>query len=322
MKYIETKIFTTSQGTEPVMALLLSYGIENISVDDPRDVRELIIKKDNKEWDYIDTSLIKGEDEAIVIFYIENTESGKNLLNEIKIEVMKLKSDEMYGNYGENVDFGRMYMESNPLSDDWKNKWKEGIHPFKITENIVIKPTWEEYIKKDDEIIIEIDPGMAFGTGSHETTGSCAILLEKYIKKDDDVLDIGTGSGILAIIASLRGAKNVDAYDIDSTAIEVAKANLNVNKISAGVNVAEKDILKTELAKAYDIIVSNLTSRIIKSMIPTVAKALKGNGKVILSGMLKEEKVKMQKFFADSGLSILDEITDGDWYTVLLEKQR
>lgn len=318
MKYTETRIYTTSQGAEPVMALLMSHGIENISVDDPQDIRELIMTKDNKDWDFINPKLIKGEDEAVITIYTEHTSQDEKLLQQIKLDLMKLKSEEMYGSFGENADFGRMYVESVPLDDDWKDRWKEGIKPFKITESIVIKPTWENYEMNIDELVIEIDPGMAFGTGSHETTKSCATFLEKVIKNGDSVLDIGTGSGILSIVAEKCGASKVDAYEIDSVAVEVAKKNIELNNIENGINVIEADILKEQINDKYDIIVSNLTSGIIIKMLPQVKKSFKDNGHIILSGMLYEEKPKMVKAFEENNLSVKDEIIDGEWYTVLI----
>jgi ribosomal protein L11 methyltransferase len=209
-------------------------------------------------------------------------------------------------------------MDSNPLGDDWKDLWKKDIHPFAITENIVIKPTWEDYSPKTDELVIEIDPGMAFGTGSHETTRGCVQLLAQNIKDGHDVLDIGTGSGILAMVSVLCGAKRVDACDIDAVAIEVAEENLKSNKLEDRINLSITDILKNEIKEKYHIVVSNLTSGIIIEMLPHVRKLLQNDGKIILSGMLLEEKDRMIEVFSQNALSVNEEIIDGEWYTVLL----
>ena len=319
MKYSENKIITTSQGTEPIMALLISHGIENITVDDPRDVRELILEKDKNEWDYIDPSIIKGSNDAVIIFYTEDSESGENLLTRIKTDIKKLKQDEINGHYGNDTDFGKMSIESNMLDDSWKDEWKKGIKPFKMTDSIVIKPSWEDYEQKINELVIEIDPGMAFGTGSHETTKSCAAFLEQTIKKGDDVLDIGTGSGLLSIVSHICGAKKVDGFDIDDVPVEVAKANLEMNNIKQGVNIYNGDVLDIEIVKKYDIIVSNLTSGIIIKMLPTVKSALRDNGSLILSGMLVEERDMMMSHFKENKFTVKTEIKDNEWYTVLLK---
>lgn len=315
-KYTETKIFTTSQGAEPVIALLISFGINNVSVDDPQDVRELIISKEDSRWDFIDPKLLEGDDEAIITFYTEDNKEGNALLQQIKLDLMKLKSDEMYGAYGEDSDFGRMYVESAPLKDGWQDEWKKYFKPFKITDNIVIKPSWEDYEMKIDELIIELDPGIAFGSGSHETTKSCAMLLEETIKPGDAVLDIGTGSGILTIIASKCEAGKVDAYEIDGEAVEVAQNNFELNSISDDVAVFEADILEEKIEDKYDIIVANLTSGLIKRIVPVIKNSLKEGGHIILSGMLREEKDTMEKFFSDNNLRVNKQITDGEWYTV------
>ena len=320
MKYIENRIFTSSQGTEPITAFLLLNGIDNISVEDPMDIREILKNKDNIKWDFIDESLLDDDAETVVTFYSEDNDSGERLLENIKIELMKLKSDEMYGVYGEGTNFGRLYMESVELDDEWKDEWKKNLHPFSITDRIIIKPTWEEYNGKNDEQVIEIDPGMAFGTGTHETTNSCAGLLEQTIQQGDDILDIGTGTGILALIAMVSGAEHVDAYDVDPDAIKVAQNNIAINGFRGRIDVLESDILNADISNKYEIIVGNLTSGIIIRMLNTVKDALKYRGKLILSGMLAEEKTKMDAVFSEEGLHIEEEIIDGDWYTVLLVK--
>lgn len=317
-KFIETKIFTTSQGAEPVMALLISHDIDNVSVDDPQDIRELIISKEENGWDFIEPSLLEGEDEAVITFYTEDNDKNNQLLQQVKLDIMKLKSDEMYGTFGDNIDFGRMYVESSPLKDGWQDEWKKYFKPFKMTDSIVVKPSWEDYEMNIDELLIEIDPGVAFGTGSHETTKTCAIMLEQTIKPADSVLDIGTGSGILAIVASKCEAGKVDAYEIDGAAVEVAQKNMELNNISEGVAIFEADILEEKIEEKYDIIMANLTSGLIIKIIPVMIKALKEGGSIILSGMLAEEKPKMLKCFDDNNLTVKEEIIDGEWYTVKL----
>ncbi len=195
MKFIEVKIYTSHQGVEPLTAMLMEKGISGVVVDDPQDAEELLDKKNEYEWDYIDRSLLENQEkEPVVSVLFEDTEEGRRQVQELKISVMMLKSKEMEGVFGWDADLGRLYAEDRVVDDeDWKDKWKEYFKPAKVTETLVVKPTWETYEKTGSEKVIELDPGMAFGTGTHETTTMCMELMEHYLKEGQSVLDIGCG---------------------------------------------------------------------------------------------------------------------------------
>ena len=196
MKYIEFKVHASRQGIEQVTAMLMSKGIYEISIDDPADMEDILNKKNEYGWDYIDDGLktdLGREPSAAV--YFEDTPENRQKVQDLKIEVMKLKDSEIEGRFGSEADLGRLYAEDNIVDDnDWKDKWKEFFKPSRVTDRIVVKPTWEDYQKEGDELVLEIDPGMAFGTGTHETTSLCMKLMEKYLGDDAaerKVLDVG-----------------------------------------------------------------------------------------------------------------------------------
>ena len=184
MKYYQVTIYTSHEGIEPVSAVLMEYGFDSIVVDDPADVDDILNKKEEYEWDYIDPSVFNNKDkEPTITIYFEDTKISAIHIRELTKIVNAIKGAVKGGMYGPSADFGRLDVETVIVNDDdWKDKWKEFFKPSKITDTLVVKPTWEEYTPAEGEQVIEIDPGMAFGTGTHETTTLCMRLLEKYLK--------------------------------------------------------------------------------------------------------------------------------------------
>ena len=242
MKYIELKIHASRQGIEAVLPLLMGYGVESVSVDDPADLDTIMDKENPYEWDYIDESLNRHPDrEPVLSVWLDDTDENREIVQNIKIDILKLKAEEQYLTFGPDADFGRLYVESETVDDEaWKDKWKEYFKPAKITDRIVVKPTWEDYDAKAGELVLEIDPGTAFGTGTHETTSLCMKLLEKYAANCDSegtgnvrVIDVGCGSGILSVAAALLGCKYVLGTEIDSEAVQIARENVALNGVAS-----------------------------------------------------------------------------------------
>jgi ribosomal protein L11 methyltransferase len=229
-----------------------------------------------------------------------------------------LKADEEYGEYGVNADFGRLYAESEPLTDEWKDAWKEGFKTFRVSDSIVVRPAWDTDDHADKcEIVITIDPGMAFGTGTHETTAMCLAALERFVRPGVSVLDIGTGSGILAIAASMLGAARVTAVEYDADAAASASANFEINGVTNGVRLVEGDI--RELAGgvgAYDIIVANITSGLVERIAGILPTLIARGGGLIVSGLLAEEEAKMKDMLARAGFAVTSAETRGEWLTL------
>lgn len=334
MKYIELKIHASRQGIEAVTELFLENGIDQVMIDDPADMDDILNKKHEYDWDYIDDQLKQKLDrEPTISAYFDDSEENKALIQDIKTQIMMLKGKEQYGEYGENADFGRLYAESITVDDeDWKDKWKENFKPVKVTDRIVVKPTWEEYEAKEGELILQIDPGMAFGTGTHETTSLCMKLLEKYIGQRmgggiacglqvgmepnaPKVLDVGCGSGILSIAAALLGCNDVLGVEIDADAVEVAKENVALNGVEDAVTVRQGDLTKGVDFKA-DIIVANLMHNLVMELSPSARKHLNKEGVFISSGILIEKRDEVADAVKRAGFEILEIPEDGEWCAI------
>jgi ribosomal protein L11 methyltransferase len=187
-----------------------------------------------------------------------------------------------------------------------------------ITDRITVKPTWKEYEPKDGELIIEIDPGMAFGTGTHATTSLCVAMLEKYIKGGESVLDVGTGSGILLIAAAKLGASKIVGVDIDEVAVEVAKENIKLNDISEEKYRVFKGNLVDDLKEEkFEVVVSNILAEVIVTLVDDIKNVLTDNGLFITSGIIKEKAEMVAKKMAESGFEIVDNLEKEEWVSIV-----
>lgn len=304
MKYIEFVIYAdSSEELELIEAVLMSSGIEDSVVSDPKDIHELLEKKNAYDWDYVDESVLQLENERpSVTVYRDDREEEYEFLSGLS---EKLKAE-----------IPCCTTESRVVcDDDWKDKWKEYFKPAKITQHLVVKPTWEDYEKKEDELVIEIDPGMAFGTGTHETTSLCLELIEEYIKPGDYVLDVGCGSGILAIAAGLLGAEEVLGIEIDPVAVEIGKSNVELNGLSENVRVVYGDLTKGIDFKA-DLVAANLMADIVKILSGDVAKHIKPGGVYISSGILAELADDVGSVIEKCGFEIEEVRVKGEWCAI------
>ena len=198
--------------------------------------------------------------------------------------------------------------------EDWANSWKQYYKPIKIGEKIVICPAWERYTPAAGEIVIRMDPGMAFGTGTHETTRLVIRLLEKYTKEGQRMLDVGTGTGILAICASRLGAEICRAYDIDPTAVRVARENIKDSGLT-NVTCDQSDLLKQVSLEGgqYDLVCANIVADIIIRMTPDVGKYMKDDAVLLASGIIAERCDDVIACFERNGFKVVEKLTDNDW---------
>ena len=312
MNYYEIKIFTSSEGIEPVSSILTMLGHETFMIEDKSVVEELLEKKNKYDWDYVDESVIaQQEEESKITLYLEPDENAKAYIDAIRSAITMLRDQDKDGR------FGRLEVESSYESDEeWKDKWKEYFKTSRMTDNIVIKPTWEEYEPEENEMVIEIDPGMAFGTGTHATTRMCVKLLEKYITSEEDkVLDLGCGSGILSIAAALLGSKHVYGVDIDPNAVAASAENVEMNGLSEVIEIAYGDVTEGLGMKA-DIIAANLMADLIKMLSPDIAKHLEGKKIFISSGILEEKVDEVSEAVKNSGFEILEVLHEDEWCAI------
>lgn len=317
MQLIETTIYTTSLGVEVVTGGLLILGIEETVVEDPKDIEEILEKKNEYDWDFVDASVLGIKDqEARVKVYLEDNLENRELLQKIKFKMMELKSKEMEGCWDWKVDLGRLYVEVKELdSKKWENSWKEYFKPRKITPTFVVKPNWEDYLPGDGEKVISIDPQTAFGTGGHETTILCMNMLESFKPFGKVVLDVGAGSGILSIGAAMLGASRVIGIDIDPEAVKIAKENIEINGASDIAQVFIGDFHQG-IEKNVDIIVSNLMSELVKDLGEILSRYGEKPFLWISSGILVSQREATSKALESMGFSILEIKEEGEWCAI------
>ena len=210
---------------------------------------------------------------------------------------------------------------SGMKEEDWANSWKKYFKPIRISKKLVVVPSWETYESQPNDVILEMDPGMAFGTGTHETTRLCATLIEDYLKTGDKVLDLGTGSGILAIAASKLGASAVNAYDIDPVAVRVAQENCEANKCS-NIHCGISDLLAgvKKLEGGYDFVCANIVADIIVRMSGDIGNYLREGGLLAASGIIDTQAERVKTSLEAGGLTHLETYVENDWNAMLFTK--
>ncbi|MBQ3107732.1 MAG: 50S ribosomal protein L11 methyltransferase [Firmicutes bacterium] len=303
MNYTELKLYAPKETEDPLTLALEDLGIAGFAVNDPDDYTELFNKRNAYDWDYVSEDVKpEFEDKVVFTLYLDDTPEGLELMEKILSEADYL-----------GVTDSAIRTVSD---DDWKDKWKEWFKPAKVGERIVVKPSWEAYEKLDPaELVIEIDPGMAFGTGTHETTSLCMRLMEKYQKPGDKVLDVGCGSGILSIAAALLEAGDILAVDIDPIAVEVSKENAELNGLADRMTIQEGDLTKGLSYKA-DVVVANLMADLVILLSAHVMKHLVPGGIYISSGILVEKRDQVRAAVEAAGFEILEIPEDGEWCAI------
>lgn len=305
MNWIEITIRTTTFGVDAVTEILGTAGISGVIIQDPADIESLSSQKD--QWDYVDESLGYNFSDVLVKGYLPDILSAQEDIKNIKYGLSRLLTQDF------GIDFGPLTLDlTNVREEDWAHNWKRYFKPKKVGKYIVIKPSWEEYSPKGNDIILTLDPGMAFGTGTHETTIMCISALEEYINPNFRLLDVGTGTGILAIAGLLLGAKEALAIDLDLNATRIAKDNSVLNGVDHKMRVVHGNLLDKVNGK-YDIVVSNIIADVIKGISPTVKSCLTHKGIFIASGIIHNRVRDVEASIKDAGLTLIDTKTMGEW---------
>ena len=308
--WIEITIHTTNEASEIVESILLDYGSTGVAIEDPTTLEEnlhddfgTIVELSPTDYPEVGV-IVKG--------YINELNFDDETFNRFKDELEQL---------GKNINIGEFFkIETTTIQDsDWENSWKDYFDILNIGEKFVIVPTWREYENTEDKYIINIDPGMAFGTGGHETTSLCIKNLEKYVKPHDNVIDVGCGSGILSIAASYLTDGSLKAVDLDKLAVDVSRENFALNNLENRIEVEEASLLTKE-TKKYDVIVANILAHIIELMLEDAYKLLEDGGYFITSGIIKDKKDELLEKMLEQGFKLVEETSDNEWYSFVATK--
>lgn len=324
MKWMKFTIDTTTEAVDFISGMLSDIGIEGIEIKD-----NLPLTEDEKKQMFIDIlpKIDSNDNTAKVSFYIDPVDDADSLIKKVSEGLDELSAFITVGS-------GKITV-SETEDKDWMNKWKEFFKPFRIDDTIVVKPTWEKLTDvKPDDLIIEIDPGISFGTGSHETTKLSILGIKKYIKPGDFVLDMGSGSGILSIVAHKLGASKVVGIDIDPIATQTSIENAHVNQIDAlewdlekenhipldkavtfsTGNIIENQRLRTRIGKeSYDLVVANILADVIISLSHVIKENMKKDAIFISSGILYTKENEVRASLEKNQFTILEVKRMGDW---------
>ena len=304
-KWIQIKVTSKTENLDSITAVMsmISNGLQ---IEDYSDLEERIL--DGVYGDLIDESVLNADKTVIsVSAYVSADKPVTDHVAFIKERLNQLKVDA-------NIELISL------CEEDWADSWKQYYKPIKIGEKLVVVPMWEKYNAENGEVIVKMDPGMAFGTGTHETTRLCATLLEKYVDRSSKMLDVGCGSGILAICASKLGAKECYAYDIDPVAVKVAKENVKDNDVT-NIECGVSDLLKGVKAGKYDVITANIVADIIIRLLPDIGAFMHEKTTLVISGIIDERCDDVYKSINENGFKIVDEIHENGWCAISLLKK-
>ena len=311
MNWLEVTVNTHSESVEVVSSILIELGSKGVSIEDPQDYYQLT--DEQLEWLKVQQKDLYETDTVIVKGYFQPSQWSKdsaNLLHE------KLEEIKVYG------------LQTGPLSiqvkevgeEDWANAWKQYYFPVRVTRFLTVVPSWIDYEKEQkDELLIELDPGLAFGTGTHPTTQLSLTALEQTIRGNESVLDVGTGSGVLSIASKLLGASKVTAFDIDEMATRVAKENIALNPTIGEIEVYENNLL-VGVDQKSDLIVANILAEILLQMPEDAYRNLNDDGSLILSGIIESKANEVKEAYEKVGFTLVERMTMREWNCFIMKK--
>lgn len=305
--WIEVRVITKSEALEPISGIFYSLDCKGVAIEDPEDI--LGREQGPLTWDFADINVLEHKGKvAVVKAYFAEEDNIQDVLAYVNERLEELK--EMGLDLGEaKVDHEKMHEE------DWANTWKQYYKPSKVGEKIVVKPIWEEYEAKENELVVDLDPGMAFGTGTHETTRMCIQALERYVKEESTVFDVGCGSGILAIAAAKLGAKLAVGVDLDPVAVESSIENVGYNNLS-NIEILHGNLVEVIDGKA-DIVVANILAEIICILTDDVKRVLKDGGIFITSGIIHDRVNMVCEKLEATGFEVIEKNRDGEWNCIV-----
>lgn len=309
MNWLEIKMVVMDrQAVDGISNMLTEMGTGGVMIEDPQLIADYA---NSGQWDAHEFSEeLLNRKEIIIKSYLPEDEF---LLNKIEQIILEMNEIEL------RMNMGPTRITYKPVQEeDWANAWKVYFKPERIGKKTVIKPTWEEYAPQPGELVIEIDPGMAFGTGNHATTALCIQLLEDYVQPGMQVLDVGTGSGILAIQAALLGAAQVQAMDFDTVAVAAAKENIALNQLTDKVSIAHSDLLAAAQGKG-ELLIANIVADIIIRLTPDTLGYLQGPKLFISSGIIDIRKDDVIAALTQNGFSIVEVREKDGWVAIVAQ---
>ena len=308
MQWAEVSVDTSHEATDLVSEILQELGAAGVVIEDPALLNEYIR---SGLWDYTD---LKESEETEVVRVKAYWALDEELEGKLQNLSERLASLAQHG-----IDKGAGAVSWKAVADeDWAETWKEFFHTEKIGARTVIKPTWEEYEAKAGEIVVELDPGAAFGTGQHATTSLCIRALEELVRPGMTVFDVGTGSGVLAIVAAKLGAKRVEAVDFDPVAVRVARENVRQNGAEDVVRTERSDLLKSVEGEA-DLIIANIIADIIVRLFGEVKGSLAAGGTMLLSGIIEDRLADVVEAAGRHGFSVEKIEQEKGWAAVIVK---
>ncbi|KPL58622.1 50S ribosomal protein L11 methyltransferase [Rossellomorea vietnamensis] len=311
MKWSEISILTTNEAIEPISNILHESGASGVVIEDPA---ELVKEREDMFGEIYQLNPDDYPTDGVMVkAYLPVNSFLGETVDEIKQGITNLVTYD--------IDIGENKVEISEVNEEeWATAWKKYYHPVKISDKFTIVPTWEDYTPvHSDELIIELDPGMAFGTGTHPTTVMCIQALERIVKEHDSVIDVGTGSGVLSIASALLAADRVRAYDLDEVAVRSARLNVKLNKVQETVSVDANNLLNGVTGQA-DVIVANILAEIILRFTEDAYELVKPGGYFITSGIIQPKKQEVRDSLEAAGFHIEEIMVMEDWVAIIAVK--
>lgn len=301
MKWKEISVLTTGNCVDAVAGVFSQMGAGGVQIEDPQAARTYSTSE-NSQALLMDPDFYRHEFVVVKAYFPEDSK----VLNEMEQAVGRIEA-----NMGSRC---RFYV--NEVSEeDWESSWKQYYHSFNVGR-LLIKPSWEERPLKQGEVLVELDPGMAFGTGVHASTRFCLQFIDKYIEGGERVADAGCGSGILSIAAGRLGASSVHGWDIDELAVKIARENVRLNELDGIVSLETGDAVEKMGGRKYDVVLANITAELVVNLIPEAAKVLEPGGRLFGSGIVVGRWPAVQTRLEEAGFEIIEVLKDIDWIGV------
>ena len=315
MKWLELHLDTQPAGIEPATELLSEYGIDSLMIDEEGDFKDFL-ENNHQYWDYVDEELMQSmRGKSRITFYLEDSAEGMNTLAQFRIGLSAFKK--------QHPEYAPLILSMENVEDaDWENNWKQFYKPMEIGERLLVVPEWEQ-AKEDGRVKLVLNPGLTFGTGSHDTTRLSQTAQEEAVHGGETVLDLGCGSGILSIAALCLGASHAVAVDIDPKAVDVAYENAALNGVGRDRytvrwgDVVTDRALRRELGGPYDVVVANIVADVIKALASTVRPLVKEGGIFLCSGIIAARAEEVAQCLRDNGWTIAETRSSEGWFSYL-----